>query len=158
MLVYVIERQVIIMIGKKKIVTVFITMLFTFVSFASATQIISETATVGFSSAWERTIEIYDGDTSGPMIGTMIYGFDTDFIDEDYTWTQSLSHYARAIVGNVNGNYYGSYKKGSGSYSKVEKTHVGNALSLHTYKMEFNTNSFNASDCVIIGPYVSHVK
>ena len=80
----------------------------------------------GFTTAWERTVNVYYGATSGALVGTMIYGYNTAYINEDYVWTQSLSYKARPIVTNSKGTFYGSWKKGSASgYSKIEVQHKG---------------------------------
>ncbi len=72
---------------------------------------------------WERTVDIYESDDCLTLVATMIYGFDTVAIDEDYTWTQSISYSNQAGVYNgKKGWCYGSTKKGA-SYSKIEVTH-----------------------------------
>lgn len=87
---------------------------------------------------WERTVDIYESDDCLTLVATMIYGFDTVGIDEDYTWTQSLSYSNQAVVYNEDkGTCYGSIKKDS-SYSKIEVTHKG-------YKQEYRIKLYNVT-------------
>ena len=44
---------------------------------------------------WEKTRTYYKGSTK---IGTMIYGFDTDWTDEDYCWTMATECYSTSRV------------------------------------------------------------
>lgn len=44
---------------------------------------------------WEKTRKYYKGST---LIGTMIYGFDTDWTDEDYCWTKATECYSTSRI------------------------------------------------------------
>lgn len=64
----------------------------------------SKPSGVSFSKAWERTTYIYyssdDINDNDAYIGELCYGFDTDWIDEDYTWTRSHMFKHTAVVKN----------------------------------------------------------
>lgn len=85
-----------------------------------------------FHSEWERTRTYRVGSTT---IASMVYGYDTDFIDEDYAWTKSKECYSTAMVkrdGYDTSYLYGS-QKGKNIYSKVEVTH-------ETYYVSYGIN------------------
>lgn len=77
-----------------------------------------------FNNAWEKTRTYKTGNTT---IGQMIYGYDTDWINEDYVWTKANECYSRSYLfrdGYDTG--YGSDDSsdvGKGKYSKTEWKH-----------------------------------
>ena len=77
-----------------------------------------------FKTEWEYTVT-YKVDST--TIAYMTYGYDVDWIDEDYVWTKSLECYSSAWVyrdGYDTGyRYIGGTEKGKGVYSKIEVTH-----------------------------------
>lgn len=77
-----------------------------------------------FTSEWEMTRTYKIGSTT---IGYMIYGYDTDWINEDYVWTKATECYSKAMVYrngyDSNWDYCEGSEKGKNSYSKIEVTH-----------------------------------
>jgi|GEM_PF-2284716 len=77
-----------------------------------------------FKTEWEYTVT-YKVDST--TIAYMTYGYDVDWIDEDYVWTKSLECYSSAWVyrdGYDTGyQYIGSEEKEKNVYSKIEVTH-----------------------------------
>lgn len=48
-----------------------------------------------YTYEWERTLTCLNGDDE---IGIMVYGFDMDWINEDYTWTMGYDCRTKACV------------------------------------------------------------
>ena len=71
----------------------------------------------------------------------MIYGFDKDYINEDYVWTKATESYSRAMLhreGHDKASIYcAGSKKGKGDYSKIEVTHKTYYVS---YKIELSAS------------------
>lgn len=108
----------------------------------------------GFDDEWERTVNVYYINTNA-LVGTMIYGFNRSYIDEDYVWTQSLSYKARPVIKNANGTYKGAWKKGSLSgYSKIEVRHAGNSPK---YRIKLKTD-LSKSNFSVSSPIKSNAK
>ena len=83
---------------------------------------------------WEYTIEYKMGTT---IVGKLVYGYDTNAIDEDYAWTQSYEAYSTAMVKR---NYYDqdystATEKGKNEYSKIEVRHITYSVS---YRVMFS--------------------
>lgn len=78
-----------------------------------------------FKSTWERTA-IYTLSDSGVEIGRLVFGFDTDYFDEDYAWSYGTQCDTRAGVRRM--NYDEGYNKSSwktyDNWSKVEVLHI----------------------------------
>lgn len=91
---------------------------------ASATTISRSSNGRSFKKAWEA----YASGTSY----TMIYGYNTLFFNEDYTWTRNNTTSHTAIVKNGRGQYSDDAKKGK--WAKIEVRHKGSAI---TYKMVY---------------------
>ena len=75
-----------------------------------------------FTSEWEKTRTYkYNSKT----IAYMIYGFDKDFINEDYVWTKSTECYSTAMLkrDGHDTSYCKGSQKGKNKYSKIEVTH-----------------------------------
>ncbi len=77
-----------------------------------------------FNNAWEKTRTYKVGNTT---IGKMIYGYDTDWIKEDYVWTIATECYSRAFLfrDGIDTSYASDDRKyvGKGEYSKTEWMH-----------------------------------
>lgn len=75
-----------------------------------------------FSSEWEHTRTYKVGST---IIAYMIYGFDTDWVKEDYVWTKSKECYSTAKVRRKGYElkYCEGPEKGRNEYSKIEVAH-----------------------------------
>ena len=75
-----------------------------------------------FSSEWEKTRTYKVGSTT---VAYMIYGYDTDWINEDYVWTKSTESYSTAMVkrDGYDTSYCKGSQKGKNVYSKIEVTH-----------------------------------
>lgn len=77
-----------------------------------------------FKKAWEAY-------SSGSTY-SMVYGYNTAFINEDYTWTRSNNTSHTAIVKNARGQYSDNAKKKK--WAKIEVRHKGSSI---TYKMVY---------------------
>lgn len=77
-----------------------------------------------FKDEWEQTAN-YKQKSTGKAIGKMIYGYDTDWVNEDYVWTWGYESETTALLkrsGYDESNQSGS-KAASRSYSKCERKH-----------------------------------
>ena len=74
-----------------------------------------------FESEWEVTKEFYYNDV---YIGVITYGYDTDWIKEDYTWVNADLYTHYASVDNDKG-LYKSGDKLKTVWAKIEITHKG---------------------------------
>ena len=105
-----------------------------------------------FKSAWERTA-IYTLSDSGAEIGLLVFGLDTDFLDEDYAWSYGSQCDTRAGVRRM--NYDEGYNRSSwktrGNWSKVEVWH---RVSYVRYNIEWQAD-YGEYDREIV---VSHYK
>lgn len=78
-----------------------------------------------FDKAWEKTRTYKVGNTT---VGKMIYGYDTDWIKEDYVWTKATECYSRSYL--FRDGYDTGYASDDnsdvekGEYSKTEWRHV----------------------------------
>lgn len=101
-----------------------------------------------FSSAWEYSYEVHygmDEETTQLELAIIAVGYDTDWINEDYTWTKAtipgFGVYSKAGV-RKSGNWnYGSWK-GLGTWSKVEVQHKSNPA----YKITIGTNNIAGNE------------
>lgn len=86
----------------------------------------SDTASVrksdGFSTAWEKTKTYMVG---SDIIGYMIYGYNTDWINEDYVWTMGKECCSTASVfrDGYDSTDCSGFEAAKDSYSKIEVTH-----------------------------------
>ncbi|MBT2685973.1 hypothetical protein [Bacillus sp. ISL-37] len=78
----------------------------------------------GFTSAWSA----YNSGTNW----IIKYGFNTDWINEDYTHTTHAKYKSYAIVNNANGKY--SSSASAGNWAKTEVRHSGTSIS---YTIQF---------------------
>lgn len=86
------------------------------------TNTVSVRSSSSFTSEWEKTRTYKVGSTE---IGHMIYGYDTDWINEDYVWTKATECYSTAKVyrDGYDTSYCTGSQKAKGTYSKIEVTH-----------------------------------
>lgn len=82
-----------------------------------------------FSDDWENTIFYYNNSSKDKKIAKMVYGYETDWWNEDYTWTYGYTCQTQASMTNSKGTYSGS-KKISGRTSKIEVHHKANNVSV----------------------------
>lgn len=73
----------------------------------------------GFSKSWELS-------DKSPNKWEIVYGFNTTFINEDYTHTYHFSKHHTATVTNANGSY--ANDANAGRWAKIEVTHSGNSV------------------------------
>ena len=75
-----------------------------------------------FAQEWEKTTTYKVGDTK---IGKMVYGFDKDWIYEDYCWTYGYECSTRPKICRVkyDSEYQLGSKKGEDKWSKYEIKH-----------------------------------
>ncbi|MBQ9543156.1 MAG: hypothetical protein IJJ76_00510 [Ruminococcus sp.] len=91
---------------------------------AGATTVRATSSGHSFDKAWEAY-------ASGANY-SMVYGFNTAWINEDYTWTRHNTTSHTAIVKNGKGQYSANASKKS--WAKIEVTHNGSSI---TYKMVY---------------------
>lgn len=93
-------------------------------SAAGYTNSTSETSSSSFTSEWEKTRTYKVGST---VIGYMIFGYDTDWVYEDYVWTKATECYSTAMVYrsgyDSNWEYCTGTEQAKNTYSKIEVTH-----------------------------------
>ncbi len=80
-----------------------------------------------FKKAWEKVTYMYL--SNGTLIGKLVWGFDTVWIDEDYAKGKSCEAYATTSIKRV--GYDSSFvkgdgRKGVGIYSETRKWHLKN--------------------------------
>lgn len=73
----------------------------------------------GFGGAWQDSVY------QGPA--TLLYGYNTFLINEDYSWAYHTTNKHSAIVKNSNGAFMSS-KKDPGKEAKMEVTHSGSFI------------------------------
>ena len=75
-----------------------------------------------FNSEWEKTRTYNVGSTT---VAYMVFGYDTDWIKEDYVWTKATECYSTAMVkrGGHDTSYCEGTEQGQNVYSKIEVTH-----------------------------------
>ena len=90
---------------------------------------------------WEYTFTVYCNSVN---VGRMIYGFDTDFFNEDYVWSICNTGNAKSYLERVDYDEgeWSSYKS-VGNYAKLEKTHKS-ATVIYGF-------DFTAVQCTLIG-------
>lgn len=91
---------------------------------AFATEITRTSSGQSFNAAWE----LYASGTDW----VMEYGYNTAWINEDYTHTKHNSTGHTAIVQNANGSH--SNSDGAGNWAEIEVTHSGSSI---TYKLVY---------------------
>lgn len=92
-----------------------------------------------FNNTWDVETQYrkyIDDPNAFIKIGTMIWGFDPTFIDEDYTWTCGLNNNnSQASVfrnGYDSNSHYGDYKI-SGAWSRIDVTHKTTTVTYGIY-------------------------
>ena len=71
---------------------------------------------------WEHTRHYI---SDGEYIGRLVYGYDTDYVDEDYAWAYGASCNSQAIIEAGSEEYYADPAV-QNYYSKVQVTHDEN--------------------------------
>lgn len=96
---------------------------------------------VSFTSEWEKT-RTYS--VSSGIIGYMVYGYDVDWINEDYVWTKATECYSTASVQRAghDTSYCSGTEQGKNTYSKIEVTHQTYYV---YYKIAFSVSYSNVS-------------
>lgn len=104
---------------------------------------INETEPTGkfFTYEWEKTVTYR---VSNKDIGTMTYGFDMDWFNEDYVWTKGTECETTAMLQRLNNDisYISGSKAKKGSYSKVEQNHQSYSVN---YKIRFEFTYSNVT-------------
>lgn len=77
-------------------------------------------AGVSFSSEWEKTSTVYG--YGNLEIGKLCIGYDTDYINEDYVWTDSYVYNHYSYINNAIAERTSSMATTS-NWAKVEVTH-----------------------------------
>ena len=117
---------------------------------AGATDMYKTRGDQGFTKNWERCVTYKVGST---QVGMMAYGFDTDFFDEDYSWTMGYQCDTKAGVkrGNASTSWNSSYS-GTNEWSKEEVNHNTSDVKYYIRLRPTYTNLTQTS------PVVSHYK
>lgn len=94
-----------------------------------------------FSKNWEETICYY---TNGVAIGKMVYGYDTNWTKEDYTWTIAYQCYSTAKVKRqyVDTSAHNGSQAGKNAYSTIEVEHQSYYV---TYGINFSADYSNVT-------------
>ncbi len=119
---------------------------------ASAAGIITaEREGATFDKAWEISVEFASG---GADLGVMVYGFNTAWIDEDYTWTKAFVGTSIAGVRRVDTDSSTNWgdNESSGTYSKIEVRHKEDTVYYYAFFSDAGT------DTTITAEYPSTVK
>lgn len=94
-----------------------------------------------FNNEWEMSVTIYN--SLKEKIGVLCFGYDTDWINEDYAWAKGAD---KCKAGVYRHNYDNStnwgWAKSGWSWSKEEVTHKKNNVS---YYIEFPNNEYSGS-------------
>lgn len=112
----------------------------------------SESGASRFTSEWEKTRTYKVGSA---VIGHMVYGFDKDWIHEDYVWTIATQCYSTALVlrSSFDPSYCSGPEKERNVYSKIEVTHKTHSVA---YRIDFSSSYTYSS--VTYTTTASHVK
>lgn len=88
-----------------------------------------------FNDNWELTVKYKLSD--GTFIGQMVYGYDTWFMAEDYTWTVAEECYTTAQIkrNTVDTSYKSGAEIGKKAYSTIEVQHLNYSI---TYRIKFS--------------------
>ena len=90
-----------------------------------------ERSTCSFTEDWEKRAVYWGREKDGSSrkkIGTMVYGYDTCWINEDYCWTKSDECKYQSIVTNDNGSSSSSVSEKGKSWAKEEVVHDGDSV------------------------------
>lgn len=93
-----------------------------------------------FTNDWENTIVYYNTRSSKSKVAKMVYGYETDWWNEDYTWTYGYTCSTQASITNSKGTYSGSTKQ-SGRTSKIEVHHKSDGINV-TYRIWMSKDSY----------------
>ena len=84
-----------------------------------------------FLTDWQIQIEYLDEDETS-VIGVLMYGYDTDFIDEDYANTRGYNnYYSRAGLKRGTGSKEWSDKKTPSYLATINRTHKSDSVSYY---------------------------
>lgn len=74
---------------------------------------------------WEHTRHYISG---GKYIGRLVYGYDTDYVDEDYAWAYGADCQAQAAIkrDGEDSNFVSAEVASANHYSKLQVTHEVN--------------------------------
>lgn len=90
---------------------------------------------------WEHTRHYISG---GEYIGRLVYGYDTDYVDEDYAWAYGATCYSQAIVESGGQGHYADSAEAN-HYSKVQVTHEEDNDDVYYYfKLSVNYSNVTA--------------
>ena len=108
-------------------------------------------STTKFNNDWEETIEYY---SNGTGIGKMVYGYDTYWVKEDYTWTMAYQCYSTAKVKRqyVDTSAHNGAQAAKSQYSTIEVEHQSYRV---TYGISFNVDYTNVTQST---PVSSNIK
>jgi hypothetical protein len=85
---------------------------------------LSKTYSGQFTTAWELT--------AASDYANLTYGFNTDWINEDYAWANNSNASHNASLTNGTGVHPGP-AKAAGTVSRIEVTHNGSTVEYHCY-------------------------
>ena len=106
---------------------------------ANAATTTQEKTAYSFNQEWEYTVN-YRYKPTNVFLGSMTYGFDTDWIHEDYVWARGAECKVQGFIKRINyDTTWQSDGKSSDAweYSKTEITHRSASTSVK-YKMVFD--------------------
>lgn len=108
-------------------------------------------STSKFNNDWEEKIVYYN---NGTTIGRMIYGYDTAWVKEDYTWTMAYQCYSTAKVKRqyVDSSAHNGTQVGKNQYSTIEVEHQSYRV---TYGISFSADYANVTQDA---PVASNIK
>lgn len=98
----------------------------------------------GFSGTeWEWKCDIYKS-SDNTTIGEFVFGYDTDYINEDYTWARgSYSCKAGVMRHNYDSDYSWSFAHSSWNWGKKEVTHHSDSVSYSILFTDTNLDVYN---------------
>ena len=124
---------------------------------ASAATTSSVRQAYTFNNEWERTVFFRFRPTNADL-GSMTYGYDTDWIHEDYVWATGLECKVQGWIFRVDYDTYwqsDGKSSGAGERSETEITHRSASTSVK-YKMVFDATY--GSNLKEEGPYITSFK
>lgn len=103
------------------------------------------TPSSNYKNEWERT---YVGKVGNEVVGFFVYGFDKDWINEDYTWTKGRQCKTKAGVkrGFDSSINWESYAK-ENSWSKEEVRHNNSTVKHYIYFVSSYPTITWTNDC-----------
>ena len=79
-------------VKKITIISLVVCLLVSILSVSASALTYSKTPYSSFNNDWQNQVQYYD--EYGSVIGVLLYGFDTDFLNEDYSHTRGYLHYS----------------------------------------------------------------